>query len=664
MAGDARWRLASGGGAAADAAWLAAPLTGRDGRCIGWVHLAGQPGAEFGDDDRTIVTQLSQVASVAIENLLSSEAREANRLKDEFLTTLSHELRTPLTAILGWTRVLRTSRPDAGRFAHGLEVIERNVTAQTKLIEDLLDVSRIIAGKLRVSLRPIAVLAPIETAVEAMRPAAEAKGLDLRLAIGPEVEPAVAIAGDAERLQQVGWNLLSNAIKFTPPGGRIEVAVSCQAEWLKISVRDTGKGISPQFLAHVFDRFRQDDSSSTRAHGGLGIGLAIVRHIVELHGGKVDAESPGAQLGATFTVSLPLLAAGVAIAAIAAMAPPRQTPGAVAGEHAPEAAEVALAGVEILVVDDEPDTREILGEVLRGAGATVATAASLAATLEYFDQRRPDLLVSDIAMPGGDGYALMRQLRRRTAQRGGKVPAIAVSAHAREEDRQRALAAGFGRYITKPVEPADLLAAVCEMVDADARAGGAKGSRANHRAGDRGDRSERVEHGDGVEPGEHGEHGEHVEHGAPRLAGQGAEGPAAGVGGGGAESEPAPGRRILLVEDDADTREALKTLLELSGHQVAVAADGSEAVAHAVANRPEVALVDIGLPEIDGNEVARRIRAQLGADGIFLVALTGYGGEAEVERSRAAGFDAHFTKPVELARLDRLLRESSSRAGR
>jgi CheY-like chemotaxis protein/nitrogen-specific signal transduction histidine kinase len=639
MAGDARWRLAAGDDAAADAAWLAAPLTGRDGRCIGWVHLVGQPGAEFGDDDRTIVTQLSQVASVAIENLLSSEAREANRLKDEFLTTLSHELRTPLTAILGWTRVLRTSRPEAARFAHGLEVIERNVTAQTKLIEDLLDVSRIIAGKLRVSLRPIAVLAPIEAAVEVMRPAAEAKGVDLRLSIGPEVEAGLAIAGDAERLQQVGWNLLSNAIKFTPPGGRIEVSASRQADWFKVAVRDSGKGISPQFLGHVFDRFRQDDSSSTRAHGGLGIGLAIVRHIVELHGGKVEGESGGAQLGATFTVSLPLLSAGVAIAA-----PPHEAQSMTdEARQAEGPAEAALAGIEILVVDDEPDTREILGEVLRGAGATVATAASLAATLEYFDRRCPDLLVSDIAMPGGDGYALMRQLRRRTVQRGGRVPAIAVSAHAREEDRQRALAAGFGRYITKPVEPADLLAAVREMVTPEGAGGGGNGRRGKPRGG-----------GEGNEDGDRGDRGER---GGERSGGERGEGPAAGQGGDSAESEVVPGRRILLVEDDPDTRDALKTLLELSGYQVAVAADGSEAVAHAVANRPEVALVDIGLPEIDGNEVARRIRAELGADGIFLVALTGYGGEAEVERSRAAGFDAHFTKPVELARLDRLLRE-------
>jgi CheY-like chemotaxis protein len=763
-------RLRSG---AAESGWLAAPLTGRDGRCFGWVHLAGRVReelGEFGDEDKTILTQLAQVASIAIENCLSSEAREANRLKDEFLTTLSHELRTPLTAILGWTRVLRTSPFDAARCAHGLEVIERNVTAQTKLIEDLLDVSRIIAGKLRVNLRPIPLLPPIETAVEAMRPAAEAKGTSLTLEIGPDLDQRAAIAGDADRLQQVGWNLISNAIKFTPPGGRIVVAVVRSAGGFQVRVTDTGKGISPQFMVHVFDRFRQDDSSSTRAHGGLGIGLAIVRHIVELHGGSVDAESPGVNCGATFTVTLPELAAAFELLGAHAGAGEAEAGGVAAAATPPMPAAAAapasmaaadLGRLKIVVVDDEPDTREILSEILHEAGATVATAASLAEALALCDHFRPDLLISDIAMPGGDGYALVRQLRRRGPRRGGGVPAIAVSAHAREEDRRRALAAGFVRYVTKPVEPGDLLSAVREVAAGLSVATGGDGS------------ARGSEDGAGA-AGDHRRTGGHREGGAPEneetlevgAAGEGAAGedaaaagqapaaaadaatPAAAHGGGsngrsraaavpvgtaaasgggrstrrarggraGAASGDAEGagdagdsgdtgtrradgsgddahtghgggvdgadgstsgaevlgsgdadtdagaRRILLVEDDADTREALKTLLELSGHQVAVASDGGEAVAHVVAYRPDVALVDIGLPEIDGNEVARRIRALLGAGGIFLVALTGYGGEAEEELARAAGFDAHFTKPVELSRLDRLLR-TRGRAG-
>ncbi|MBV8199484.1 MAG: response regulator, partial [Acidobacteria bacterium] len=499
-----RWRFLGEPGAATGAAesgWLAAPLTGRDGRSFGWVHLAGRAhpdGGEFGHEDRTILTQLAQVASIAVENILSSEAREANRLKDEFLTTLSHELRTPLTAILGWTRVLRTSPFDEARCAHGLEVIERNVAAQAKLIEDLLDVSRIIAGKLRVSLRPIPLLSSIETAVEAMRPAAEAKSMSLKLEISPEVDQQAIIAGDADRLQQVGWNLVSNAIKFTPPGGDIVIAVGRIPGGFQIKVTDTGKGISPQFLRHVFDRFRQDDSSSTRAHGGLGIGLAIVQHIVELHGGRVEAESPGVNRGATFTVTLPelpaSLAQGLALEAAAAAgaagertdvaadplaaAGMQETPASLAAAAAAgvaagagaeaEAGEARSAAVDVgklklLVVDDEPDTREILSEILRSAGATVATAGSLAEALAVSDRFRPDLLISDIAMPGGDGYALIRQLRRRGPERGGAMPALAVSAHAREEDRRRALAAGFERYVTKPVEPDDLLAAVREI---------------------------------------------------------------------------------------------------------------------------------------------------------------------------------------------------------
>jgi|GEM_PF-173086 len=692
--------------------WLAAPLTGRDGRSFGWVHLAGRVAdrGEFGDEDRTILTQLAQLASIAIENVLSSEAREANRLKDEFLTTLSHELRTPLTAILGWTRVLRTSPAEPERFAHGLEVIERNVAAQAKLIEDLLDVSRIIAGKLRVSLRPIPLLPSIETAVEAMRPAAEAKGVSLGLAISPEVDQRATIAGDADRLQQVGWNLVSNAIKFTAPGGRIEIAVSRTVGSFQVRVTDTGKGISPQFLRHVFDRFRQDDSSSTRAHGGLGIGLAIVQHIIELHGGRVEAESPGVNRGATFTVTLPeLIMSPAALAALAPLGPlgtplpvaaapeaPPGGPGMSGGPGAPGALAAmphAAAGrgaiaagdlgrLRLLVVDDEPDTREILGEILRSAGAAVATAASLGEALAACDRFRPDLLISDIAMPGGDGYALIRQLRRRGPERCGRVPAIAVSAHAREEDRRRALAAGFERYVTKPVEPSDLLAVVSEVaaglpVVAGGEDAPAAGGEETLPGGEEAPREAPPACGlreDGAAIHGSGSNGFRPEGGDSRgtaaagsAGGAGSDSEVPGAGGSAAAAaaaaaaEPPPAgdngaKRILLVEDDADTREALKTLLELSGHQVAVAADGGEAVAHAVANRPDVALVDIGLPEIDGNEVARRIRAQLGAGGIFLVALTGYGGETEEALARAAGFDAHFTKPVELSRLDRLLR--------
>jgi signal transduction histidine kinase/DNA-binding response OmpR family regulator len=501
IAGDPRWRLLMDGCGAETSGWLATPLTSRDGRTVGWVHLAGRTEGEFGDDDSAILTQVAQIGSIAIENLLSLEAREANRLKDEFLTTLSHELRTPLTAIVGWTRILRAAPPDAARLEHGLTVIERNVLAQTKLIEDLLDVSRIYAGKLRVNLLPIPLLATVEAAVEGMRPSADAKRLALGVRIDPGVDAQSAIAGDTDRLQQVALNLISNAIKFTPSGGHIEVSVSRREQSFQVTVRDDGKGISPQFLRHVFDRFRQDDSSDIRDQGGLGVGLAIVHHIVELHGGRVEASSPGPGLGATFTVTLPALVEPAEPlarptdppAASAAAGPPAQGAWAVpAGAvGAVGAAPVAagspdpaalphpdlLAQVKVLVVDDEPDAREILSEILTTAGATTAMAASLTDALAQFDDFQPDVLLSDIAMPGGDGYALLRQLRRRGHARGGAVPAIAVSAHVRGGDQQRALAAGFERYVTKPVEPAELLAAVREIVAAHAppAAGGGAG---------------------------------------------------------------------------------------------------------------------------------------------------------------------------------------------
>jgi CheY-like chemotaxis protein len=708
-----------------DSGWLAASLYGRDGRRFGWVHLTGrsQADGEFGEEDKAILTQLAQIASIAIENTLSMEAREANRLKDEFLTTLSHELRTPLTAILGWTRLLRTGAYDPVRHEHGLEVIERNVTAQARLIEDLLDVSRIIAGKLRVSLKPIPLLPSLEAAVEGMRPAAETKGIALRFTIGAGVDRGAALAADADRLQQVGWNLLSNAIKFTPSGGRIEVAITRQGGSYQLRVTDTGKGITPQFMRHVFDRFRQDDSSSTRAHGGLGIGLAIVQHIVELHSGRVEVESPGENQGATFTVLLPALAEA---AAALARGEAERAAASLAGEGT--AGSEGLAYLRVLLVDDEADTREIFGEILRTAGATVVHAASMAEALNLFDHVRPDLLISDIAMPGGDGYALIRQLRRRGPERGGWVPSIAVSAHARDEDRRRALAAGFERYVTKPVEPAGFLAAVREIApprrpeaasrapgageaapatpatmqtvlplgagavagsgagSAGAAAGaassavGAEGSAAAAEvrpaapAGAPASADERVTAATGAAAAGHSRNGRRRARGAApgavNVPAGGtahvlASGEAAGSGEAVGEEAMRPvaidagSRRILLVEDDADSREALKTLLELSGHQVEVAIDGGAAVAHAIAHRPDVALVDIGLPEIDGNEVARRIRAELGDDGIFLVALTGYGGEADEQLARAAGFDAHFTKPVELSRLEQVLRSSN-----
>jgi CheY-like chemotaxis protein len=407
--------------------------------------------------------QLAQTASVAIENTLYADAREANRLKDEFLATLSHELRTPLNAMLGWTRLLRMEQLTPQESSHGLEVIERNVRAQAKLIEDLLDVSRITAGKLRLHARHTELEPILQAAVESARPNAQARGVSLSL----QVEPAAAgglITCDPDRLQQVFWNLLSNALKFTLAGGKISVVCTQREGYYRISFTDTGRGISPDFLPYVFDRFRQGDASTIRSHGGLGIGLTIVRHIVELHGGSVHAESAGEGRGATFMVALPVAAPIEGLPAVAAPEPEKQTPApaetpAVVPAQAPTH-RVNLGGLRVLVVDDEPDARELIAEVLRRHGARVRSAGDVDSALAALDEETFDLLLSDIAMPHRDGYDLLQTLRTRPGDRGGRLPAIALTAYARDEDRLRAQRAGFQLHLSKPVDPVELIGSV------------------------------------------------------------------------------------------------------------------------------------------------------------------------------------------------------------
>ncbi len=413
--------------------WLAAPLTGRDGRTIGLIHLCRKRTGDFTADDEAIVLQLAQMASIAIENILNSEAREANRIKDEFLATLSHELRTPLTAMLGWTQLLHTGQLSADETAHGLEIVERNVMAQAKLIDDLLDVSRIITGKLRLTIRPLSLESVIEAALDVVRPSASAKGVRLEPVFDAET---VQMTGDPDRLQQVVWNLLVNAIKFTSSGGRVRIRLACSGSHAEIEVSDTGEGINPEFLPHIFDRFRQADSSSSRTHGGLGLGLAIVRHVVELHGGHVSAASDGqpARLEATASRHV---------------------------DHTPPSTD--LTGLRVLIVDDEPDGREMIGKVLRLYGAQVEDASTVREALVLFEQSPPDVLVSDIGMPGQDGYDLIRLVRQLPASRGGRVPAVALTAFAREEDRLRALSSGFQLHISKPFEPAELAGGVSRL---------------------------------------------------------------------------------------------------------------------------------------------------------------------------------------------------------
>ncbi|HLL91103.1 MAG TPA: ATP-binding protein, partial [Tepidisphaeraceae bacterium] len=459
------------------AGMMSAPLIGQDGRRMGIVYVSEKmepaTATAFTADEEAILVQLTQMASIAIENHLFSQEREANRLKDEFLATLSHELRTPLNAILGWTQLLRTEEL-VGDVARGVEVIDRNARSQTKLIEDLLDVSRITTGKLRLATRPIPLGPVVAAAVDAVRPAAAAKQVAI---IMPEDYPEDRISGDPDRLQQVVWNLLSNAVKFTNPGGRVSVTAARDGDRMTVAVADDGQGIDPKFLPHVFDRFRQADSTSTRSHGGLGIGLTIARHILELHGGTVRADSDGLGRGATFTIEVPVLAAADATDAapngnryaaggngkLAAHAADDDV--SVAGE-ADRALQPSdrLAGVTVLVVDDEPDARDVLLQILRRADATVTTAASAPEALSRLRAGRVDVLVSDIAMPGMDGYELITAVRADGSAAVRDVPAISLTAYAREDDRARCLTAGFNVHLPKPVDPAHLLTAIADLV--------------------------------------------------------------------------------------------------------------------------------------------------------------------------------------------------------
>jgi PAS domain S-box-containing protein len=380
------------------------------------------------------------------------EAEAANRLKDEFLANLSHELRTPLNAIVGWSAVLRGQTHDP-ELRRAVDTIDRNARAQSQLIEDILDVSRIVTGKLQLDVEPVDVVTVVGAALESLRPSAEAKGIRVEVKLDPSLPP---LLGDTRRLQQVMWNLLSNSVKFTPAGGTVTVSAAGEGKGLRVEVRDTGAGIAPEFLPHVFERFRQADSSTTRAHSGLGLGLAIVRHLVELHGGTVDAESAGAGRGATFRVWLPARRPEAAVAALSAD---------VAGA-APAAlpTTMTLDGRRVLVVDDDADTLSLLATILQASGALTLAAASADTALETFLAAPPDVLVTDIGLPGQDGYALLAAVRGLPDEAGGRVPAIALTAYARADDRQRALASGFQMHLAKPVDPAALVAAIAAVL--------------------------------------------------------------------------------------------------------------------------------------------------------------------------------------------------------
>ncbi|HTF38751.1 MAG TPA: ATP-binding protein [Blastocatellia bacterium] len=396
---------------------------------------------------------------LAREQVARAEAEAANRAKDEFLATVSHELRTPLNAIVGWGRMIRNTKMDEKGLAHALDIIERNAKLQAQLIDDLLDVSRIISGKLRLTVMPVELPPVIEAALDVIRPAAEAKNIRLQVMLDSN---AGLVSGDPDRLQQVIWNLLSNAVKFTQKGGRVQVTLEQLDSHVLITVSDTGKGIAAEFLPYVFDRFRQADSSITRLHGGLGLGLAIVRQLVDLHGGSVQAQSPGEGQGATFSLQLPVIIAhGSGRFALNA----EEANASSAALQGGFGSSPSLEGLSILVVDDEPDARDLLTAILEERKAQVTTVASAAEAYETIEWLRPDVIISDIGMPGEDGYSLIRNVRLKEARdRQGWKPAIALTAHARVEDRLRALSAGYQAHVAKPVEPAELLAVIASLV--------------------------------------------------------------------------------------------------------------------------------------------------------------------------------------------------------
>ncbi len=457
----------------------------------GWLYLTDKIGAdEFSEADERLAVTLSTQVAVAYENArlyteaqrhaselqqeiterkqaeeerarmlvreqaARAEAELANRTKDEFLATLSHELRTPLTAILGWSHLLQTNKFDDKSTARALETIERNARSQSRLIDDLLDVSRIITGKLRLDVRPIELVKIVEAVVESSRPAADVKTIQFEVALD---KSASQIVGDATRLQQVFWNLFSNAVKFTPEGGRVEVRLERTDAQAQVVISDNGQGINPQFLPVIFDRFRQADGSTTRKHGGLGLGLAIARHLVEMHGGTIKARSEGINKGATFTVQLPLRPANHSLEAGAGLSSSMG-----GNKNGFDNCSPVLDGLRILVVDDEDDTRDLILTVLKQCGAEVRGSESAAEAFVAFKEWSPDLLVTDIGLPEEDGFSLLKKVRESNG-RSGQIPAVALTAYATPEDRDRVLNAGFQMHIAKPVEPEELLTIIASV---------------------------------------------------------------------------------------------------------------------------------------------------------------------------------------------------------
>jgi signal transduction histidine kinase/CheY-like chemotaxis protein len=450
--------------------FLAVPVLSRTRQVIGGLFFGHGEAGVFTERVERLVVGVAAQAGTAVDNarlfeerqqLLDreraarAEAERMGKLKDEFLATLSHELRTPLSAILGWAQVMALRPMPADDLQNAVHIIERNARAQTRLIEDLLDMSRITSGQLRLDVQPLQPAAFIDAALETMRHAAESKGVRLEKVLDPRAGP---ISGDPGRLQQVVWNLLSNAIKFTPRGGKVQVVLARVNSHIELSVSDTGAGIEPDFLPHIFDRFRQADGSMTRKHGGLGIGLSIAKHLVEMHGGSLVARSAGPDQGTTFTAILPLAAVQQPVST-----KERAHPTAVSDSPKGPAAWADLSGLTVIAVDDEPDARELMRRVLQDCGARVVTAGSSREALAALQLEAASVLLTDIGMPESDGFDLLRQVRALGPERGGNIPAVALTAFARPEDRTRALRAGFRMHLSKPVDAYELCITIASV---------------------------------------------------------------------------------------------------------------------------------------------------------------------------------------------------------
>lgn len=430
------------------------PVKGVKGDVLGGLFFGHSRVGVFTEQHERLALGVAAWASVALENSrLYDEAQTANRTKDEFLAVLSHELRTPLNAIVGYSRLLRGGLLTADKAARGLETLERNATWLTQIVEDVLDVSRIVSGKIRLDVQPVELPIIVDNAVATIQPAADAKGVQVQTVVDPRVGP---VSGDPDRLQQVVWNLVSNAVKFTPREGRVQVRLERVSSHVELVVSDTGSGIRADFLPYVFERFRQAEAGTTRKTSGLGLGLAIVRHIVEMHGGTVEASSAGEDKGATFRMRLPLL-----IKHPAALEPRREHPGTDRRDALTGLGD--LEGIHVFAIDDEEDARTLIRVVLEIAGAKVTTLSSPLTALERIAEVKPHVLVVDLGMPKMDGFELMMRIRKSTDAAMRTLPAVALTAFARSEDRIKALRCGFEMHLAKPVDPGELVASVTTL---------------------------------------------------------------------------------------------------------------------------------------------------------------------------------------------------------